>query len=143
MTELNLEACRRIVQAALAKGVAIGCAPMSAAVLDAGGNVIAFERADDTPPGRFEVARAKAYGAVMLHKGGRAQEALAEARPQVATALGGAFDGKFFPLKGGVLVRNAAGRVLGAVGVTGDSPDNDEACAVAGVEAVEGLVAEP
>lgn len=142
MTELDLAACRRIVQAALAKGEELGCAPMSAAVVDAGGHVLAFERGDGTAPGRFDVARAKAHGAVMLGKGGRAQQALAETRPQVAVALGNAFDGRFFPVRGGVLVRDAGGQVLGAVGVTGDTPENDEACAVAGVEAVGGLVAE-
>ena len=60
----------------------------------------------------------------------------------IRAALGDAFGGMFFPLKGAVLVRDEAGRVLGAVGVTGDTPENDEACAVAGIEAVEGLVAE-
>ncbi|WP_068116524.1 GlcG/HbpS family heme-binding protein [Tropicimonas marinistellae] len=141
MAELTLETCRTILRAALAKGAEMGWKPMSAAVVDGGGHMLAFERADGASPGRFEIARAKAHGAAMLHMGGVAQAALAEAKPQVAAALTKVYGGQFFPVPGGVLLRDADGNVLGAVGVTGDTPDNDAQCAVAGAEA-GGVLAE-
>ena len=96
---------------------------------------MAFEREDGASPGRFEIARGKAYGAVMLGMGGKAQMARAEGQAYFMAALNGAFGGKVVPVPGGVLVRDAGGAVIGAVGVTGDTSDNDAAAAVAGIEA--------
>lgn len=131
---ITLEAARTMVEAARAKGREMGLKPLSVAVLDAGGHLLAFEREDGASPGRFEIARGKAYGAVMLGMPGSAQMARAEGQAYFMAAVNGAFGGKVVPVPGGVLVMKD-GAVLGAVGVTGDSSDNDAAAAVAGIEA--------
>lgn len=138
---IPLDQARTIIAQARAKGRDMGLNPLSVVVLDAGGHVLAFEREDGASPGRFEIARGKAYGAVMLGMPGSAQMARAEQQAYFMAAVNGAYGGKTIPVPGGVLVRDAAGHVLGAVGVTGDTSDNDATCAVAGVEAV-GYVAQ-
>ncbi len=115
--------------------------PLSVIVLDAGGNVQAFEREDGASPGRFQIAHAKAYGSVMLGMAGSAQKKRAEEQAYFITAAGAALGGQMVPVPGGVLVRDAKGNVLAAVGVTGDTSDNDAAAAKAGIESV-GLTAE-
>ena len=142
MTVLTHAACRKIIEATLEAGHGLGLKPLSVVVLDAGGHPLAFEREDGAAPGRFEIARGKAYGAVMLGMGGRAQMARAEGQAYFMAAMNGAFQGRVVPVPGGVLVRDGAGQVIGAVGVTGDTSDNDAAAAVAGIEAA-GLTAEP
>ncbi len=138
---ITLDQARIMVAEARAKGRALGLKPLTVAVLDAGGHLLAFEREDGASPGRFEIARGKAYGAIMLGMGGKAQMARAEGQAYFMAALNGAFGGKVVPVPGGVLVRDAGGAVIGAVGVTGDTSDNDAAAAVAGIEAA-GLSAE-
>ena len=140
MSGLSLSRARTIIRKALETGKEMELAPLSVVVLDAGGHVIAFERQDGASPGRFQIAQGKAYGAVMLGMPGSAQMARAEAQAYFIAAANGAFGGQLIPVPGGVLVKDSKGRVLGAVGVTGDSSDNDAAAAKAGVEAV-GLVA--
>lgn len=141
MAEITLRKARTIIRGILAKGRELEMKPLSAVVLDAGGNVKAFEREDGASPGRFAIAHGKAYGSVMLGIAGRAQLARAEAQPFFMGAINGLFGGQVVPVPGGVLVRDARGNVLGAVGVTGDSSDNDATAATAGIEAA-GLVAE-
>ncbi len=140
MAGLSLSRARTIIRKALETGKEMELAPLSVVVLDAGGHVIAFERQDGASPGRVQIAQGKAYGAVMLGMPGSAQMARAEAQAYFIAAANGAFGGQLIPVPGGVLVKDSKGRVLGAVGVTGDSSDNDAAAAKAGVEAV-GLVA--
>lgn len=132
---ISLDAARTIVTAAREKGRALGLKPLSVAVLDAGGHLLAFEREDGASPGRFEIARGKAYGAVMLGMPGSAQMARAEEQAYFIAAANGAFGGKMVPVPGGVLVKDASGVVIGAVGVTGDTSDNDALAAMAGIEA--------
>ena len=138
---ISLEAARIMVAGARAKGRDLGLKPLSVAVLDAGGHLLAFEREDGASPGRFQIAQGKAYGAVMLGMPGSAQMARAEAQAYFIAAANGAFGGQMIPVPGGVLVKDSKGRVMGALGVTGDSSDNDATAAKAGVEAA-GLVAE-
>ncbi len=133
--EIGIERARAIIAAALAAGRAAGMKPLSVAVLDAGGHPVAFERSDGASPGRFEIARGKAYGAVMLGMGGRAQAERAAQGPAFMAAVNGAFGGRVIPVPGGVLVRDGDGCVLGAVGVTGDTSDNDAEAALAGIAA--------
>lgn len=142
MNEITLEAANRIIEAALAHGRETNLKPLSVAVLDAGGHLKAFAREEGAAPGRFEIARGKAYGAVMIGMAGRAQMARAESQAYFMQAANGALGGAVIPVPGGVLVRDGAGAVIGAVGISGDASDNDEACALAGIEAV-GLTAEP
>lgn len=141
MAEITLRKARTIIRGILAKGREMQLKPLSVVLLDTGGHVKAFEREDGASPGRFAIAHAKAYGAIMLGLGGRAQLARAEAQPFFMAAINGVFGGQVVPVPGGVLVRDAKGNVLGAVGVTGDTSDNDAAAAVAAIEAA-GLVAE-
>lgn len=138
---LTLRRARMIIKAGFAKGVEAGFKPLSIAVLDAGGHLLAFERSDGASVGRFEIARGKAYGCIMLGLGGSAIQARGEAQAVFVDAMNGAFGGRFVPVKGGALIRDRKGVLLGAVGVTGDSSDNDLVAALAGVEAA-GLVAE-
>lgn len=132
---LTLDHARTIIAAARAKGREMGLKPLSVVVLDAGGHVLAFEREDGASPGRFGIAHGKAYGAVMLGMAGRAQMARAEQQAYFMAAVNGVYGGQVVPVPGGVLVRDAHGHVLGAVGVTGDTSDNDAEAALAGVAA--------
>ena len=138
---LTLGKARTIIKSALAKGKEMDFNPLSVVVLDAGGHVIAFEREDGASVGRFEIALGKAYGCVMLGLSGSAIQTRGEAQTVFVDAMNGAFGGRFVPVKGGVLIRDDEGTLLGAVGITGDTSDNDAYCAAAGIEAA-GLVAE-
>lgn len=134
MASISLNKARGIIRAARAKGREMDLKPLSVVVLDDGGHVVAFEREDGSSPGRFDIARGKAYGAVMLGIGGAAQMARAEQQAYFIDAMNGLFDGKFVPVPGGVLIRNKRGAIIGAVGVTGDTSDNDAEAAKAGIE---------
>ena len=125
----------------LKKGREMGLKPLSVVVLDAGGHVQAFEREDGAAPGRFGIAHGKAYGAVMLGMAGRAQMARAEAQAYFMAAVNGVYGGAVVPVPGGVLLRDDQGVVIGALGVTGDTSDNDAEAALAGVAAA-GLTGE-
>lgn len=138
---ITIDQARTIVGTALAKGREAGMKPLSVVVVDAGGHTIAFEREDGAAPGRYALAHGKANGCVMLGLPGSAIHARAEAQAYFVQAMNGLYGGDFVPVKGGVLVRDANGSVLGAVGVTGDTSDNDAIAAIAGIEAA-GLVAE-
>ena len=132
---ISLRKARTIIRKALEKGRELELKPLSVVVLDAGGHVQAFEREDGAAPGRFAIAHGKAYGAVMLGMAGTAQMARAEQQAYFMNAVNGVFGGQVIPVPGGVLVRNARGEVIGAVGVTGDSSDNDAIAAMVGIEA--------
>jgi uncharacterized protein GlcG (DUF336 family) len=141
MSALSLEQARGVIRGTLEQGRAMSLKPLSVVVLDAGGHVQAFEREDGASPGRFAIAHGKAYGAVMLGMAGTAQMARAEGQAYFMAAVNGVFGGQVVPVPGGVLVRDAQGAVIGAVGVTGDTSDNDASAALAGIEAV-GLLGE-
>ena len=138
---LTLDHARTIIEIARAKGRELNLKPLSVVVLDAGGHVLAFEREDGAAPGRFGIAQGKAYGAVMLGMAGTAQMARAEQQAYFMAAVNGVYGGQVVPVPGGVLIRDDAGKVIGAVGVTGDTSDNDAIAAKAGVEAA-GFAAE-
>lgn len=135
MNGITLDQARTIIAAALGAGRRLELAPLSVVVLDAGGHVKAFEREDGSSNLRFQIAHAKAYGALGLGIGSRAIMARAEQQPTFVAALSGAFGGAIIPVPGGVLVKGVTGEIIGAVGVTGDISDNDESAAVAGIEA--------
>lgn len=132
---LGLAKARVIIRKALAHGAEAQMKPLSVIVLDAGGNVLAFERSDGASPGRFAIAHGKAYGSIMLGMAGRAQMARAESQAYFMAAVNGVYGGAVIPVPGGVLIRDKKGNVIGAVGVTGDSSDNDAAAAEAGIAA--------
>jgi uncharacterized protein GlcG (DUF336 family) len=138
---ISLRKARTIIRKALEKGREMGLKPLSVVVLDAGGHVQAFEREDGAAPGRFAVAHGKAYGAVMLGMAGTAQMKRAEDQAYFMAAVNGVFGGQVIPVPGGVLLRDKKNVVIGAVGVTGDTSDNDAAAAMAGIKAA-GLTGE-
>lgn len=138
---ISLRKARTIIRKALEKSRELDLKPMSVVVVDAGGHVQAFEREDGAAPGRFGIAHGKAYGSVMLGMAGTAQMARAEQQAYFVGAMNGLYDGQFVPVPGGVLVRDKKGAVIGAVGVTGDTSDNDAIAAMAGIEAA-GLAGE-
>ena len=140
MPELSLSKARSLVRGIIKKGRELELKPLSVVVLDTGGHVKAFEREDGASPGRFDIARGKAYGAIMTGMPGSAQQKRAEDQAFFMTCLNGAYDGKVIPVLGSVIVKDSRDRIVGAVGVTGDTSDNDAAAAVAGIEAA-GLTA--
>lgn len=140
--KMTLHSARTMIAAALAHAAATDCKPMTVVVIDAGGHIVAAERQDGSSNKRFEIAFGKAHGAVSLGTGSRALMERAEQQPYFIAAATAAIGGALIPVPGGVLVRESDGGLVGAVGVSGDSSDADEAVAVAGIEAV-GLVAQP
>lgn len=134
---VSLNKARVVIRKTFEKGAEMGLKPLSVVVLDAGGHLIAFERQDGAAPGRFAIAHGKAYGCVMLGMAGTAQMARAEQQAYFMDAVNGVFGGQTIPVPGGVLLRSAKGAVIGAVGVTGDTSDNDLAAAMAGIEAAK------
>lgn len=139
---LTLDAARTIISETRAHAAGAGFKSMTVVVLDPGGHVVAAEREDGSSMKRFEIGFGKAYGALSLGMGSRSIMGRAEQQPYFVAAITSAVGGALVPVPGGVLVRDADGVLLGAVGVTGDTSDNDEAAAVAGIEAA-GLVAQP
>ena len=140
MMKLTLDLAAKIIDAAFAQGREIGCNPLSIAVLDAGGHMVAFMRQDASGILRPEIATGKAYGALGFGLGSRE---LKEKNPQFLAAVATASGGRMIPAPGGVLIlANKGGGIIGAVGISGDNSGNDEACAVAGIEAA-GLKADP
>jgi uncharacterized protein GlcG (DUF336 family) len=135
---LTLAQASTIVDAALGKGRELALAPMTVVVLDAGGHPVALKREDKSGILRVEIATGKAWGALGMGAGTRM---LAERVTSGAVgsafvnAIAAASGGRVVPVPGGVLVCDAAGDVIGAVGVSGDLSDKDEACALAGIKA--------
>jgi uncharacterized protein GlcG (DUF336 family) len=133
---LTLADANSIIDHALRLGGERKLSPLTVCILDAGGHVVAVQRQDRSSIMRFEIAQGKAYAALGLGRSTRfMQETLAVQRPGFVEALSVAAQGKFIPVAGGVLIRDSSGDVLGAIGVTGDSADNDEAIAVDAVVA--------
>ena len=141
MNGITLAQARAIIAAALAKGAEEGLKPLGVAVLDAGGHTTAFERQDGASAMRFRIAHGKAYGAIAMGLGSRALYERVQKQPYFLDAMNALAGGALVPVPGGVLIRDAGGTLLGAVGVTGDNSDSDEMCAIAGIEAA-GLVAD-
>ena len=137
MVEISAGKARMIIRKTMAKGDEMGFKPLSVVVLDAGGHVKAFERADGAARGRFAIAHGKAFGSVMLGMAGTAQMARAEQQAYFMAAVNGVYGGQVIPVPGGILLRDKRGGVMGAVGVTGDTSDNDVIAAMAGIGAAD------
>jgi uncharacterized protein GlcG (DUF336 family) len=142
MANVTLDQASTIVDAALKRGRETSCAPLTVAVLDAGGHLVCFKREDRSGILRFEIAFGKAWGALGFGLGSRELASRAAKVPMFFTAVVAASGGRLVPVPGGVLIRDRAGDVIGAVGISGDVSDKDEACAIARVEAA-GLTADP
>jgi uncharacterized protein GlcG (DUF336 family) len=138
-TTMTLELARQIIAGARTAGRDQNLNPLSVVILDSGGHVTAFEREDGSSNMRFQIAFGKAHGALALGMGSRALMNRAEQQPYFIAAATAAIGGSLIPVPGGVLIMDADARTIGAAGVSGDSSDNDEAAAVAGITAV-GLI---
>jgi uncharacterized protein GlcG (DUF336 family) len=134
MAELTLEIARKILDAALAKGIEKKLKPLVVTVLDARGCVKLTAAQDGTSLLRSEIAHGKAFGALAMGMGSRALFQRAQEAPFFVSAVNTLAQGRLVPVPGGVLIQDG-GVLLGAVGISGDTSDNDEACAIAGIEA--------
>jgi uncharacterized protein GlcG (DUF336 family) len=136
MVELTLEQARTITEAALHKGRELSLQPLTVAIVDRAGHLKVLEREDGSGgPMRPGIAFGKAFGAVGMGQSTRRLGEMAIERPHFVNALVGVTGGSFVPVPGGVPVMDHDGELLGAVGVSGDTSDNDEECAISGIEA--------
>ena len=142
MTILTLDAATTIIDVALAAGRKAKLGALTVVVLDPGGHLVALKREDGSSILRPEIAMGKAWGALGMGMSSRAIQDNLGARPVFLGALATASGGRMIPVPGGVLVKDERGAIIGAVGVTGDTSDADEYCAIAGIDAA-GLAAEP
>jgi uncharacterized protein GlcG (DUF336 family) len=134
MSMLTLKQANTIIENALAKGREMKVPPLAVVVLDDSGNIKAAQREDGASMFRFDIGLGKAWGAVAMGCSSRALAKRAQANPNFLITLAATAQGKFLPQQGGVLIKNAKGEILGAVGISGATGDEDEACGVAGVE---------
>ncbi|MDR9405781.1 MAG: heme-binding protein [Spiribacter sp.] len=131
---LPLAKAKTLIEAARAHGKANGMMPLTVVVLDTGGHIIAMEREDGSGIVRQQIAQGKAWGALGIGVASRTVGERNQGRDAFMAAVGSAADGRFIPVPGGVLIIDN-GQAIGAVGISGDTSDADEACAIAGVEA--------
>ena len=135
MQSLTLQVCTFIADRSLEKGRELGLAPLTVAVLDAGGQIKVIKREDGASLLRPEIAMGKAWGVLGMGFGGRELARRASKMPNFFGALSDLSGGRMVPVPGGVLIRSQSGEILGAVGITGDTSENDETCAVWGIKA--------
>lgn len=141
MTVITLADANRIIEAAFAAAAERSLLPLGVSVLDAGGHLVAYQRQDGASFLRAEMSAGKAFGALALGMGSRRLEAIAKDRPHLMSGVSHVSGGKVVPVPGGVLVKDTAGAIVGAVGISGDTSDNDEFAAIRGIEAA-GFVAD-
>jgi len=140
MSNLSLSQAQNIISGALAHARKANFKPMGVIVVDASGNTVAYAREDGASMFRFDIAQGKAWGAVGMGVSSRTLFERAKDNPNFFVSLAATADGKFLPQTGAVLIQDAQGRTLGAVGASGGTGDEDEAICIAGVQAA-GLVA--
>lgn len=133
MTQITLEQANAVIAGAFSKGAELGMKPLSVVVVDAGGHVVAFQRSDGSSFGRLQIALGKAAGALSLGVSSRKVAEMAVERPWFVGAFASSAPHPVVPAAGGVIVVNPDGAPIGAVGVTGDTSDNDEIAARAGI----------
>jgi uncharacterized protein GlcG (DUF336 family) len=136
---IDLATATTIVDKALAHGRSMNLPPLTVAVLDAAGCLVSFKREDGSSLLRPQIAQAKAWGTLGMGIGSRALAQRAAVAPAFIAAVNNLADGRIIPVAGGVLIRNRSNAIIGAIGITGAVSEQDEACAIAGVEAV-GLI---
>ncbi len=135
VVNLSLAKANQIIAAALEAGQKADLLPLSVAVLDAGGNLVSFQREDGSGIVREDIATGKAWGALGMGISSRTIRDRLKDRPAFQGAIAAASQGRFIPVPGGVLICNAAGQAIGAVGISGDASDKDEYCAITAVKA--------
>jgi len=130
---ISLEQANAITTAAIGEGARLGLKSLAIAVVDAGGHLITYQRQDGASIGRFAIAMGKACGALFLGVSSRAIVEMAAERPTFIASAAAIAPSGLIPAAGGVIVIDVAGTVIGAVGISGDTSDNDEACALVGI----------
>jgi uncharacterized protein GlcG (DUF336 family) len=135
MQSLNLTKANLIVDKSLEKGRALGLAPLTVAVIDAGGHLKVLKREDGSSLLRPQIAMGKAWGVLGMGFGGRELARRAAKAPAFFNALSDLCEGKMVPVPGGVIIRDVSGEILGSVGISGDASEKDEICAVHGIQA--------
>ncbi len=135
MSRISLEQANALIAAAFAKGQALGLKPLTVAVLDSGGCLIALQRQEGASNLRPQIAIGKANGALALGVSSRKIGEMAVERPTFVASLGPIAEQGLIPAAGGIILVDGAGGPIGAVGITGDTSDNDETCALAGAAA--------
>ena len=136
MAILNLNRANKIIREAFTKAAELKIKPIAVVVYDSGGNLKAFQSQDGASNGRFQIASGKVRGALATGTGSRWMNAQSVDRPHFLAGLASVVEGGIVPVAGGVLARDTKGQIVAAVGISGDSADNDETCAVAAIEAV-------
>lgn len=136
MNKLTLEKANAIIEAALIESTKLSLQPMSIAILDAGGHLIAFQRQDKAAILRFDIAFAKAYGALGMGIGSRGLALKAKEVPDLIEGAIAASKGRLIAVPGGVLIMNVDNEIIGAAGVSGDTSDNDERVVICGILSV-------
>ena len=139
---IDLATASKIIDTALGLARSRKLRPMTVAVLDSGGDLVAFKREDGTGIRRYDVVVGKAFGALVMNRSSRDIGAIAERNPLFIQTLAMATEGRVIPTPGGVLIKNQDGRIVGAVGSSGDEADADEAIAIAAIRAA-GFLPEP
>jgi uncharacterized protein GlcG (DUF336 family) len=135
MSAVTLAQASTIIDVALKKGRELNLAPLTVVVLDCGGHPVALKREDRSGIMRVDIATGKAWGGLGMGFGSRELFDRSSKQPMFITALAALSQGRMVPVPGGVLIRGTDGEIAGAVGISGDTSDNDETCAVAGIEA--------
>jgi uncharacterized protein GlcG (DUF336 family) len=134
MTALSLDQASDIVDAALSKARELNLRPLTVTVLDPGGHPVVVKREDGCGILRPQIAHAKAWGCLGTGQGGAVGARHAARDPSFFAALAAISEGRIASSRGGALIRDKEGSLLGAIGISGDRPENDEACALAGIE---------
>ena len=136
MTAITLDQADRLIDAILARGAQLDCRPLAVIVVEPGCKVKAFKKEDGSSMIRFEMAFGKAYAALAMGRSSKLVKVRAEEKPIFMRYLIGASGDQIFPEGGGMQIRDEAGEVIGAVGVTGDTEERDEELAAHGIRAI-------
>ena len=135
MSRITLDQANIAIAAALAEGARLGRKPLTVAILDAGGHLLSLQRQDDASTLRPQIATSKASCALALGVSSRKIAEMAAERPTFVASLAAIAPHGVTPAAGGVIVVGGDGQPIGAIGITGDTSDNDELCALAGIAA--------
>ena len=133
---LTLAQANQLIDGVFLEGKKQQFKPLTVVVLDSGGHIKAFQKQDGASLLRADIALGKAWGALGLGEHSRTIQKMAEERPLFISSLMSASQGRLVPVAGGVLIANTQGELVGAVGVTGDTSDHDEQCALAGIATI-------
>ncbi|HET9664041.1 MAG TPA: heme-binding protein [Burkholderiales bacterium] len=134
MTQLTLQQANAIIEKTIAKAREMKIEALGVVVLDASGNIVSAQREDGASMFRLDVARGKAWASVAMGASSRALARRAKNNPNFFVTLAATAQGKFLPQTGAVLIKNAAGEIIGAAGASGGSGEEDEACCAYGIE---------